>query len=149
MVYEVHKFDFSLKKQYISNKKIYVVDNGLRNAVSFRTTPDKGQLLENLVFVELKRRNYHIWFYKTRNNYEIDFIIKDELPPILHSAEEKGTLVIPIILKPCRFTREKSLNKFQAINSPDEPICALYEYDRELIYDTVAQRIEELFGDKG
>ena len=75
-----------------------------------------------------------------------DLIVEDELQSILHGAEEKGTLIIPIILKPCRFTRERSLNEFQAINSPDEPISVLGEYDRELIYDTVAQRIEDLFG---
>jgi TIR domain-containing protein len=75
-----------------------------------------------------------------------DFIIENELPPILKGAEDKGTLIIPIMLKPCRFLREKSLNEFQAINSPDEPISALTESERELIYDTVAQRIEIEFG---
>jgi len=78
-----------------------------------------------------------------------NFIVENELPPLLHGAEEKGTLIIPVILKPCRFTREKSLNEFQAINSPDEPITALGDYERELIYDTVAQRIEEQFGNDG
>lgn len=76
-----------------------------------------------------------------------DFIIENELPPILHNAKKKGTLVIPVILKPCRFTREKYLSEFQAINSPDLPIISLNEHDRELIYDTVAQRIETQFSD--
>lgn len=78
-----------------------------------------------------------------------DFIVEDELPPLLSNAETKGTLIIPVILKPCRFTREKNLNVFQAINSPDEPLSALNENDRELIYDTVAQRIEYQFGNNG
>ena len=78
-----------------------------------------------------------------------DFIIDNELPPLLHAAEVNGTLIIPIILKPCRFTREKTLRDFQAINPPDEPICLLEENERELIYDTVAQRIEETFEDEG
>lgn len=78
LIFEIHKFDFSLKRQYLSNKKIYVIDNGLRNAVSFRLSPDKGKLLENLIFIELKRRFDEIYFYKTKNNYEIDFIVKNE-----------------------------------------------------------------------
>lgn len=76
-----------------------------------------------------------------------DFIVENELPPLLHGAEEKGTLIIPVILKPCRFVREKSLNEFQAVNSPDDPVSALGEYERELIYDTIAQRIEDQFDD--
>lgn len=74
-----------------------------------------------------------------------DFIINNELPPLLQAAEENGTLIIPVILRPCRFTREKTLREFQAINPPDEPICLLDENQRELVYDTVAQRIEDLF----
>lgn len=76
-----------------------------------------------------------------------DFIVNNELPLILQHEKKKGVLIIPIILKPCRFTRDKNLHEFQAINSPDLPIIALKEYDRELIYDTVAQRIEAQFSD--
>ncbi|MCX6249225.1 MAG: ATP-binding protein [Bacteroidetes bacterium] len=74
---ELLKFDFSLKRQYLSLKKIYMVDNGLRNAVSFKSSEDKGRLLENLVFLELKRRNLAVFYYKTKTNKEVDFIIQD------------------------------------------------------------------------
>ncbi|MGB9748154.1 MAG: ATP-binding protein [Bacteroidales bacterium] len=74
LVFEMYRYDFSLKKQYQSNKKIYVIDNGIRNAVSFRTGGDNGKMLENLVFIELKRRGTDCWYYKTRNNLEVDFI---------------------------------------------------------------------------
>ena len=49
-----------------------------------------------------------------------------------------------MILKPCRFTREKSLREFQAINPPDEPLSLTDENERELVYDTIAQRIEDV-----
>jgi len=39
LAFELFKYDFSLKKQYISNKKIYAIDNGLRNAISFSIRP--------------------------------------------------------------------------------------------------------------
>ena len=75
-----------------------------------------------------------------------DFIIENELPPLLDGAEAKGTLVLPVILKPCRFTREKNLKDFQAVNPPDEPLSLSDENERELLYDTIAQRIEDALG---
>lgn len=80
MIYELYRYDNSLKKQYQSNKKIYVIDNGLRNAVSFRTGQDKSRMLENLVFIELKRRGTECWFYRTKNNLEVDFLWFDHGP---------------------------------------------------------------------
>ena len=78
-----------------------------------------------------------------------DFIVDDELPPLLRDADEKGTIVIPVVLKPCRFTRERSLSVFQSINSPEEPISGMDEHGQELVYDAVAERIESLFADRG
>ena len=75
-----------------------------------------------------------------------DFIIENELPPLLDGAEAKGTLILPVILKPCRFTREKNLKDFQAVNPPDEPLSLSDENERELLYDTIAQRIEDALG---
>lgn len=75
LVFELYKYDFSLKKQFVSDKKAYVIDNGLRNTVSFYFSEDSGKLLENLVFLELKRRNSEIYYYK--NKKECDFLVKD------------------------------------------------------------------------
>ncbi|MEK7202729.1 MAG: ATP-binding protein [Patescibacteria group bacterium] len=74
LAFELFKYDYSLKKQYVSNKKIYVIDNGVRNAVAFSFSKDGGKLLENLVFLELKRRGEEIFYYKGKK--ECDFIIK-------------------------------------------------------------------------
>ena len=75
LLFEVYKYDASLKRQYISNKKGYIIDNGLRNIVAFRFSPDTGKLLENLVFLNLKKRYEEVFFYKTRQNLEVDFYI--------------------------------------------------------------------------
>jgi len=83
MLFELYRYDFSLKKQYTSNKKIYAIDNGLRNKVSFRLGSDLGQLLENTIFIELKRRGVDIWYYKTKNNLEIDFLWFNNEPELL------------------------------------------------------------------
>lgn len=74
LVFELLKYDHSLKKQFVSDKKIYVIDNGMRNAVAFSFSKDSGKLLENLVFVELKRRAKEIYYYKGKK--ECDFIIR-------------------------------------------------------------------------
>lgn len=73
-----------------------------------------------------------------------DFIIDNELPPLLEKANSNGTIILPIILKKCRFEREKSLSKFQALNSPNTPILSLAEHEQEVLWDKLSERIEEL-----
>jgi hypothetical protein len=75
---ELEYFSFSLKKQSKNDKKFYVLDNGLRNAVSQGFSPDYGRAAENLVFSELLRRDETLFYWKGRN--EVDFVAKgDEL----------------------------------------------------------------------
>lgn len=71
-----------------------------------------------------------------------DFIINSELQPLLKNAEEKGTTIIPIIIKPCRFLREASISQFQAINDPLNPLCKLLEHEQEEVYEKISHRIE-------
>jgi predicted nucleotide-binding protein len=71
-----------------------------------------------------------------------DFIINNELQPLLKNAEDKGTVILPVIVKPCRFLREPNLSQFQAINNPTRPLCKLDEYEQEEIYELVSQRVE-------
>jgi len=72
-----------------------------------------------------------------------DFIIENELPPLLSDAEIKGTKILPVIISPCRFSREPSLNRFQAANSPSEPLSSMNENKKEKVYDQLAHDIEE------
>jgi len=72
-----------------------------------------------------------------------DFIVKNELPPILTKAETGGTRIIPIILKPCRFARDTNLSKFQSLNTPDRPLSTLTDSEREQIFDSLAASLEE------
>ena len=75
LVFELFKYDYSFKKQFISDKKIYVIDNGIRNTVAFSFSEDRGRFLENLIFIELKRREEKVYFSKGKG--ECDFLIKD------------------------------------------------------------------------
>jgi len=66
-----------------SPKKIYAVDNGFISSKAIQHSPDKGKLMENLVFIELVKRglkpNRDLFYFKTRNNREVDFLIKKDL----------------------------------------------------------------------
>jgi hypothetical protein len=73
-----------------------------------------------------------------------EFIVKNELPPLLDKAEMEGTRIIPVIIKPCRFARDKNLSRFQAINPPSSPLIMLAEGERESVYDQVAEAVEKL-----
>lgn len=72
-----------------------------------------------------------------------DFIINNELPPLLSKAEAKGTKIVPLILTHCRFSRDSSLNKFQAVNEPNEPLSILNKEEREAIFDMLSFDIEK------
>jgi len=76
--FELSLFSYSLKTQSRNNKKIYFIDNGLRNAVSFKFSKDEGKLAENLVFVELKRQDKEIYYWQNAKKQEVDFIIKNK-----------------------------------------------------------------------
>lgn len=73
-----------------------------------------------------------------------DFIIDNELPPLLKSAEEKGKLILPVLLRPCRFTKDENLSKFQAINNPTIPLSKMDENGKEEIYVKIADYIDDL-----
>lgn len=77
LTFLISRFNYSLKKQIRSPKKVYIIDNALATYLGFRFSKDYGRLLENLVFLELKRRNKEIYYFS--EEHECDFIIKEGL----------------------------------------------------------------------
>lgn len=75
LFFELQKFDFSIKKQLNAPKKIYLIDPVFNQIAGLNFSMNKGKMLENLVFIELKRRGREIYYYLDKN--ECDFIIKD------------------------------------------------------------------------
>jgi hypothetical protein len=71
-----------------------------------------------------------------------DFIMDNELPPLLRNAEERGTRIIPLIVRPCRFTRDKNLRHFQSLNDPERSLVLLSAGKQEIYYDRVAAEVE-------
>ncbi|MEK6935494.1 MAG: ATP-binding protein [Nanoarchaeota archaeon] len=71
----INKFDFSIKKQIQNPRKIYCVDNGFVTEIGFKFSENKGRLLENLVFTELKRNGNEIYYFSEKG--ECDFVIRE------------------------------------------------------------------------
>ena len=74
--YAVNRFDLKGKKQLATQEKYYLVDVGLLNVlVGKERMADRGHILENIVFLELRRRGYKIWT-GTHRDSEVDFVCK-------------------------------------------------------------------------
>lgn len=70
----VNRYSDSVKSQLQSPKKVYFIDPVIAKIVGFRISEDFGRMLENIVFLELKRQNYEIFYH--RDLKECDFIIR-------------------------------------------------------------------------
>jgi len=71
----VHRFSYSSKEKEKSPRKVYCIDTGLRNALGVSFSEDYGRNLENIVFLELKRRGNEIYYWKDNAGKEVDFVI--------------------------------------------------------------------------
>lgn len=76
----VRKFSYSLKEQVQTPRKCYIVDNGFRGVYGFKFSEDKGKILENTVFLELKHRQaknplMEIFYWQDYQKREVDFVI--------------------------------------------------------------------------
>lgn len=78
LLFQLNPFSFKIKEQINQPRKIYSIDTGLINAIAPKVTTDYGRLLENIVFLELKRHGKEVYFYH-HPDYEVDFIVKDGL----------------------------------------------------------------------
>lgn len=83
LVFILSRYSNKTVERLKSPKKLYLVDNGYVAAKAVQFSPNNGKLMENLVFMELLkkgfRHNRDLFYYKTRNNKEVDFIIRENL----------------------------------------------------------------------
>ena len=76
LFYRVKRYDIKGKQHLSTQEKYYLVDLGFRHALLGKELlSDAGHLLENIIYLELKRRNFQIWIGKT-NNLEVDFVVR-------------------------------------------------------------------------
>jgi predicted AAA+ superfamily ATPase len=93
LIFTLNLYDFSVKRQQIAPKKIYCIDTGLSHSVGFSFSPNMGKLLENLVFLALRRQTHDIYYYVTPGGYEIDFYLpeKKQLIQVAQHMENPAT----------------------------------------------------------
>jgi uncharacterized protein len=78
LIFSVPLFSESLRRVQSNHKKMYVIDPGLAQAYSFSLNENYGHLFENIVFLDLKRQGCKIYYYLTKERYEVDFLIEDK-----------------------------------------------------------------------
>ena len=69
-------FSYTIKDQMQYPRKIYCVDNGIANISGFKTSENLGKLYENTVAIELLRKGFDLYYWKTKQHEEVDFVIK-------------------------------------------------------------------------
>ena len=133
LVFELFKYDYSLKKQYVNDKKIYVIDTGMRNVVAFRFSDDRGRLLENLVFIELRRRGIPVYFCKDEG--ECDFV-----------TDDRGTLMtaIQVCYDLTQENREREIlglaNAMRTFSIPDGSLLT-YNQEETIVHDGLTIKV--------
>ena len=127
LLYAVKKFDYSVKKQLANQKKIYCVDTGIISAVAFSFSDNRGRLLENAVFVALKKLPGEIFYHRDR--YECDFVVFAHRK-ITHALQVTESLADPD-------TRAREIRglceAMEAYNLKEGTIVTLEESGRETV----------------
>lgn len=96
LFFKIDLFSFSVKKQIYNPSKIYSVDSALSNAIVFKFSENIGHIYENIVFIELQRKNKEVFYWKSKRGREVDFVIKsglkiDEAIQVCFSFTDKKT----------------------------------------------------------
>lgn len=78
LFFTINKYAYSVKEQQIAAKKVFSIDTGLLNSVGFSFSKNIGKLMENLVFLQLRRQHQDIFYYKTKQNHEVDFFVPSQ-----------------------------------------------------------------------
>ncbi|MBM4386904.1 MAG: ATP-binding protein [Deltaproteobacteria bacterium] len=129
----LEKFSFKLKEQVIAPKKVYSIDPGLINALSFQFSPNLGPIAENAVLLELLRKrsygeeDFDVYFWKDYRQREVDFVIK------------KDKRVQQLIQVCCQFTGPET---------KERELKSLVEAGRELRCDNLLVITDDLEGEE-
>lgn len=121
LFYKVGRYDVKGKQHLRTLEKYYLVDLGFRFALLGKElSSDAGHMLENVIYLELKRRNYQVWIGKV-DRLEVDFVVRDNTGltryiQVAQTVQSKDTL-------------ERELAPFDRIPDHYEKILITMDYD--------------------
>lgn len=121
LFYKVNRYDIKGKQHLVTQEKYYLVDLGFRTAlIGKELTSDAGHLLENVIYLELMRRNNQVWIGKA-NNLEVDFIVRNkegytQYIQVSQTVQDKLTL-------------ERELAPLNSISDHHEKLLITMDYD--------------------
>ena len=121
LFYKVNRYDIKRKQHLATQEKYYLVDLGFRNALLGKElASDAGHLLENIIYLELKRRNNQVWIGKTKT-LEVDFVVRNN----------KGYTQYIQVAQTVQNTTalERELAPFYNISDHHEKILITMDYD--------------------
>ena len=94
-VFTVPMYSESFSKRSVNPKKIYVIDSGLAAHVSLGVSQNLGRLLENAVYLHLRRRENQIFYFKTQSGKEVDFLsIESNLSTEATLSRKRGDVTL-------------------------------------------------------
>lgn len=73
-IFAVPAFSASVARQAREFRKLYCVDHSMAASLSTRILKNRGQMLENMVFCALRQETSDVYYYRTKEGYEVDFI---------------------------------------------------------------------------
>lgn len=125
--YPVHRYDVKGKQLLKTLEKNYIIDMGFRNMLLGYRDVDRGHIIENIVFLELIRRDYRVYIGKVGET-EVDFVAE--------KPNEKLYIQVTESMQ-SQETRERELRPLRMISDNYEKI--ILSMDRNYInsYDGI------------
>lgn len=121
LFYKVNRYDIKGKQHLATQEKYYLVDLGFRNALLGKElASDAGHLLENIIYLELKRRNCQVWIGKV-NALEVDFVVR------YNDGSTQYIQVAQTVQNP--FTLERELAPLENLANHHEKLLITMDYE--------------------
>ena len=95
---------------------------------------------KNEILVALKASNVALLLVSA-HYLASEFIVDNELAPLLDRAQKGGTSIFPIILKPCAYS-ESQLSGFQSLNPETKPLSGMSEHQQEMFLVEASMKIK-------
>lgn len=127
IIYQAKRYNIKGKQYLKTLEKYYVVDIGLRFMLLGSRQADAGHILENIIYLELRRRGYDVYVGKV-DGFEVDFVVQNS----------RGTVYYQVALT-VRDTKtlERELRPLQIIRDHYPKILLTLDDDPEAQYDGI------------